>query len=72
MGERVKLVDGQLFIESIPQHGTTILARVPISPKPLSKEARAQISAIGMQNALLNKPFAKPPNLCAGSASIKG
>lgn len=36
MAERVKLVDGQLSIDSQPQHGTTIHARVP-----LTKAARA-------------------------------
>jgi len=32
MKERLKLVDGQLSIESKPQLGTTILARVPFGP----------------------------------------
>jgi PAS domain S-box-containing protein len=36
MAERLKLVDGQLSIDSRPHHGTTIRARVPIS-----KAARA-------------------------------
>jgi PAS domain S-box-containing protein len=31
--ERLKLVNGKLFIDSQSQRGTTILARVPISPK---------------------------------------
>jgi PAS domain S-box-containing protein len=31
MAERMKLVDGQLSIDSQPNHGTTILARVPLS-----------------------------------------
>jgi PAS domain S-box-containing protein len=30
MRERLKLVDGQLFIDSKPQHGTTVHARVPV------------------------------------------
>ncbi|HKW32586.1 MAG TPA: PAS domain S-box protein [Candidatus Acidoferrum sp.] len=33
MQERLKLVSGQLSIESKPQEGTTIHARVPLSPK---------------------------------------
>ena len=33
MQERLKLVSGQLYIESKPQEGTTIRARVPLSPK---------------------------------------
>src|SRR5258706_11814441 len=32
MRERVKLVNGTLSIESQPQRGTTICARVPLSP----------------------------------------
>jgi len=39
MKERLKLVDGQLSIDSKPQHGTTIQARVPLSSK--MKSARA-------------------------------
>jgi PAS domain S-box-containing protein len=39
MKERLKLVDGQLFIESKAQHGTTIQARVPVNPKVNSLEA---------------------------------
>lgn len=31
MQERLKLVDGQLFIDSRPRHGTTIHARVPLA-----------------------------------------
>jgi PAS domain S-box-containing protein len=34
MEERVKLVDGSLFIESQPQRGTTIHARVPVKVLP--------------------------------------
>jgi PAS domain S-box-containing protein len=30
MKERLKLVDGELFIESQPTHGTTVLARAPV------------------------------------------
>jgi len=33
MKERLKLVDGQLSIDSKPQRGTTIQARVPLAPK---------------------------------------
>jgi len=32
MGERLKLVHGDLSIDSTPEQGTTIHARVPISP----------------------------------------
>jgi len=39
MKERLKLVDGQLFIDSKPQQGTTIHARVPLHPQ--IKSARA-------------------------------
>jgi PAS domain S-box-containing protein len=37
--ERLKLVNGKLFIDSQPQRGTTILARVPLSPKTKSATA---------------------------------
>ena len=33
MGERRKLVHGDLSIDSTPERGTTIHARVPISPR---------------------------------------
>ena len=36
MKERLKLVDGKLCIDSKPQHGTTIRARVPLSSKTRS------------------------------------
>jgi signal transduction histidine kinase len=36
MQERLKLVDGQLSIDSKPQHGTTVQARVPLHPKAKS------------------------------------
>ena len=39
MKERLKLVDGQISIDSKPQHGTTIQARVPLSPKMKSAAA---------------------------------
>jgi signal transduction histidine kinase len=39
MQERLKLVDGQLSIDSKPQRGTTIQARVPLSPRMKSAEA---------------------------------
>jgi PAS domain S-box-containing protein len=39
MEERLKLVDGQLTIDSEPQRGTTIQARVPLGPR--MKSARA-------------------------------
>jgi PAS domain S-box-containing protein len=37
--ERLKLVNGKLFIDSQSQRGTTILARVPLSPKMKSAAA---------------------------------
>jgi signal transduction histidine kinase len=37
--ERLKLVNGKLFIDSQSQCGTTILARVPLSPKTKSAAA---------------------------------
>jgi len=39
MQERLKLVDGQLSIDSKPQRGTTIQARVPLSPRMKSAGA---------------------------------
>ena len=39
MHERLKLVNGQLSIDSKPQRGTTIQARVPLNPR--MKSARA-------------------------------
>jgi PAS domain S-box-containing protein len=39
MQERLKLVDGQLSIDSAAQRGTTIQARVPLSPRMKSAEA---------------------------------
>jgi signal transduction histidine kinase len=33
MRERLKLVHGQLWIETAPQHGTTIAARIPLGQK---------------------------------------
>jgi PAS domain S-box-containing protein len=39
MGERLKLVDGQLSIDSKPHHGTTIHARVPLGPRTKSAGA---------------------------------
>jgi PAS domain S-box-containing protein len=39
MKERLKLVDGQLSIDSKPQQGTTIQARVPVRPRVKSAEA---------------------------------
>jgi signal transduction histidine kinase len=39
MQERLKLVNGRLSIDSKPQRGTTILARVPLNPR--MKSARA-------------------------------
>jgi signal transduction histidine kinase len=32
MKERLRLIHGQLFVDSKPEHGTTILARVPLNP----------------------------------------
>lgn len=43
MKERLKLVDGQLSIDSRPQEGTTIHARVPLSLKVKSAGAVGQI-----------------------------
>jgi signal transduction histidine kinase len=43
--ERLKLVNGYLSIYSRPQAGTTILARVPLSPR-MAPGAAGQISAI--------------------------
>lgn len=43
MKERLKLVDGQLSIDSKPQEGTTIHARVPLSLKVKSAGAVGQI-----------------------------
>jgi signal transduction histidine kinase len=39
MQERLKLVDGELSIDSKPQRGTTIQARVPLSPRMKSAGA---------------------------------
>ncbi|HKF50310.1 MAG TPA: PAS domain S-box protein [Terracidiphilus sp.] len=39
MRERLKLVNGELFIDSKPGHGTTILARVPLDSSPGSSGA---------------------------------
>jgi PAS domain S-box-containing protein len=39
MQERLKLVDGQLFIDSKPQRGTTIHARIPFRPEVKSAGA---------------------------------
>jgi PAS domain S-box-containing protein len=41
MKERLRLVEGQISIESKPQHGTTILARVPLDPKMTAAEVVA-------------------------------
>jgi len=43
MKERLKLVDGRVSIDSKPQEGTTIHARVPLSPKAMSAGAASQI-----------------------------
>lgn len=39
MNERLRLVNGELFIDSQPQSGATIRARVPLSPRMKSAEA---------------------------------
>jgi signal transduction histidine kinase len=39
MQERLKLVNGQLSIDSKPQRGTTIHARVPLNPRMKSASA---------------------------------
>jgi PAS domain S-box-containing protein len=36
MKERLKLVKGELLVDSKPRHGTTILARVPLEPELIS------------------------------------
>ena len=41
MNERLKLVSGELSIQSRPQEGTTILARVPISQRRTTASAAA-------------------------------
>ena len=42
MAERMKLVDGDLAIESQPQHGTTIRVRVPVSAEPRLAESMSE------------------------------
>ena len=42
MAERMKLVDGDLAIESMPQHGTTIRVRVPVSAEPRLAESLSE------------------------------
>jgi PAS domain S-box-containing protein len=44
MTERLKLVGGQLFIDSKPQCGTTIRAHVPLGPRANSARAVGQMS----------------------------
>jgi PAS domain S-box-containing protein len=39
MRERLRLIDGQLSIDSKPRHGTTIRARAPVSPRVKSAGA---------------------------------
>jgi signal transduction histidine kinase len=39
MKERLKLVDGLLSIDSRPEHGTTIHAHVPLTPKTMAAVA---------------------------------
>jgi PAS domain S-box-containing protein len=46
MEERLKLVHGQLFIESQPKHGTTIHAHVPLSARSNAMRATGQASVI--------------------------
>lgn len=41
MKERVKLVEGQFFIDSQPNHGTTVRATIPLGPS--SKSANATV-----------------------------
>ena len=50
MKERLKLVDGKLSIDSKPQQGTTIQARVPIPSKMKSVAAVGSISAASSAN----------------------
>jgi signal transduction histidine kinase len=47
MKERLRIVGGDLSIDSTPQRGTTIHARVPLSLKSMSAGAGAQISVSG-------------------------
>ena len=42
MAERMKLVEGDLVIESQPQQGTTIRARVPVSAEPRIAESLSE------------------------------
>jgi PAS domain S-box-containing protein len=49
MTERLKLVDGQLSIDSKPQYGTTVYARVPLTP-----HSEAQHDSHGLQKNSLS------------------
>jgi PAS domain S-box-containing protein len=51
MRERLKILDGDLSIDSTPQRGTTIHARAPLSLKSMSAGAGAQKSVSGPQIA---------------------
>jgi signal transduction histidine kinase len=46
MKERLKLADGQLLIESKPQSGTTVYARVPLLPNAKSAGAGGTVQLI--------------------------
>jgi signal transduction histidine kinase len=41
MRERVRLVDGQLSIDSMPNQGTTVFARVPLSDETATASTAA-------------------------------
>jgi PAS domain S-box-containing protein len=47
MRERLKLIDGQLFIESNLHSGTTIRARAPLGPKKMAARASERMSVMG-------------------------
>jgi PAS domain S-box-containing protein len=47
MRERLKLIDGQLFIDSNLQSGTTIRARAPLGPKKMAARAGERMSVMG-------------------------
>ena len=46
MRERLRLVNGQLSIESKPQHGTTVLARVPLDASVSAEPGIASADAV--------------------------
>jgi len=48
MMERLKLVGGELSIESSPEHGTTVHAHVPLRVKSISAGAGGQVRVRGL------------------------